>query len=63
MDLKVIDKCFVKQGSGMIIDVAGNNLSAKSVLFCKMTPFIITKDGNIDKFEGSKMDAFYQAND
>ena len=28
-----------------------------------MTPFIITEDGNIDMFEGGKMDAIYQADD
>ena len=28
-----------------------------------MTPFIITEDGNIDMFEGGKMDAIYQVDD
>ena len=32
MDLKVIGKCFVKQGSGMVIDEAGNKLPAKYYL-------------------------------
>ena len=63
MDLKIIGKCFVKQGSGMFIDEVGNNLPVKSILFCKMTPFIITEDGNIDKFKGGKIDAIYQADD
>ena len=63
MVLKVIGKCFVEQGLGMVIVEAGNKLPAKSVLFCKMTPFIITMDGDIDKFEGGKMDAIDQADD
>ena len=28
-----------------------------------MTPFIITKDGDIDNFTGGKVDARYQADD
>ena len=63
MDLKVISKCFIKQESGLVLDEAGNKLPAKSVLFCKMMPFIITKDWDIDNFEGGKMDAIYQADD
>ena len=47
----------------MVIDEAGNKLPAKSTLFCKMTPFIITKDGDMDKFKDGKMDAIYQADD
>ena len=45
------------------MDEAGNKLPAKSILFCKMMPFIITKDGDIDKFKGGKMDSIYQADD
>ena len=63
MDLKVISKCFVEQGLGMVIDKVGNKLPAKSILFCKMTSFIITEDGNITKFDSGKMDAIYQADD
>ena len=63
MDLMVIGKYFVKQGSGMVIDEVDNKLQVKSILFCKMTPFVITKDGNIDKFKGGKIDAIYQADD
>ena len=63
MDLKVAGKCFIEQGSGLVVDKLGNKLPAKSVLFCKMTPFIITEDGDIDKFKGGKIDAIYQADD
>ena len=61
MDLKVTGKCFVKQESGLVIDVVGNNLLAKSVIFCKMTPFVITEEGNIDILIGGKMEVVYQA--
>ena len=44
MNLKVIGKSFVKQGLGMVIDKVGNKLPVKSILFCKMTSFIIMKD-------------------
>ena len=47
----------------MVIDKVVNRLPAKSILFCKMTPFIVTEDGNVDKFESGKMDATYQADD
>ena len=47
----------------MVIDESGNKLPAKSILFCKMTSFIINMDGNIDKFKGGEMDAIYQADD
>ena len=47
----------------MVMDKTGNKLPAKSVLFCKMMPFVIIKDGDIDKFEAGQMDAIYQAND
>ena len=63
MDPKVTGKCLIEQGSGMVIDKAGNKLPAKFILFCKMMPFIITKDSDIDKFEGEEMDSSYQAND
>ena len=63
MDLKVTGKCFIKQESGLVIDEAGNKLLAKSLLFCKMTPFVITEEGDIDNFTGGKMEAVYQADD
>ena len=59
MDHKVTGKCFIKQESGLVIDEAGNKLSAKCVMFCKMTPFIITEEGDIDNFTSGKMEAIY----
>ena len=63
MDFKVAGKCFVGQGSGLVVDAAGNRPPTKSILFCRMTPFINTKDGDIDNFAGGKVDAIYQADD
>ena len=58
-----MDKCFIEQGSGLVVYASGNRLPAKSVLFCRMTPFIITEDGGIDNFTGGKVDIIYQADD
>ena len=55
--------CFIKQESGLIIDEAGNKLPMKSVIFCKMTPFVITEEEDIDNFTGGKMEAIYQVDD
>ena len=49
--------------SGMVIDEAGNKLLVKSVMFCRMMPFVITEEGDIDDFAGGKMEAVYQADD
>ena len=38
------------------MDEAGNKLQAKSVVMCQMTLFVITKEGDIDHFTGSKME-------
>ena len=61
MDFKVTGKCFIKQESGLVIDEAGNKLPAKSLMFCKMTPFGITEEGDINNFTGGKMETIYQA--
>ena len=63
MDFKVTGKCFIEQKSGLVVDTSGNMLPKKSVLFCRMTPFIFTEDGNNDNLAGRKVDAIYQADD
>ena len=63
MDLKVVGKCFIKQESGLVIDEAGNKLLAKSVMFCKMTPFVIIEEGNINNFTCGKIETVYQIDD
>ena len=61
MDIKAVSKCFIEQGSDLIVDAAGNRIPAKLVIFCNKRPFIITKDGDIDGFAGEEMDVIYQA--
>ena len=62
MHLKIASKYFIDQGSDLIVDAAGNKIPAKSVIFCKKRAFIITKDGDINKFAGEKMDVnFFDA--
>ena len=51
MDFKVAGKCFIEQESCLVVDASSNRLPAKSVLFCRMTPFMITEDGNINNVE------------
>ena len=63
MDLKIVGKCFTEQGSDLFVDLAGNRIPAKSVIFCKKGPFIVIKDGDIDKFAAEEMDVIYQATD
>ena len=63
MDLKVTGKSFIKQESGLVIDEVGNKLSEKSVVFCKMTSFVITEEGDINNFTDGKMEAIYQVDD
>ena len=60
MDFKVIGKYFFKQESGLVINDVGNKLLTKSVMFCRMTPFVITEEGDIITFTGGKMEAVYQ---
>ena len=63
MDFKIVSMCFIEQGSEIIVDAAGNMIHTKSVIFCEKRAFIITEDGDIDKFAGEEMDVIYQAND
>ena len=63
MDIKVVGKCFFKEGSDLIVDGAGNRIPAKSVSFCKKRPFIITDDQDINLSAGGEMDVIHQATD
>ena len=47
---------FVESETGLILDMVGNRLLEGSVIMCKVTPFIITKDGDIDYMGSSKME-------
>ena len=63
MDLKAAAKCTIEQDTGLVVDETSNKLPAKSMVLCKMTPFIITEDGDIDYFMGGKMETVFQAED
>ena len=49
----------MEQETGFLVDEAGNKPHAKSVVTCQMTPFVITKEGNIDHFTGGTMENVY----
>ena len=63
MDLKIPSKCYIDQGSDLIVDSVSNKIPAESVIFCKKRAFIITKDGDITKFTGEEVDVICQATD
>ena len=63
MDFKVVTKCLVKQDTDLVVDEAGNKLPTRVVIMCKMTPFVITEDGDIDYLASGKMESVYQADD
>ena len=63
MDLKIASKCFVEKDSGLIVDSAGSRIPAKSVIVCKQKAFIITEEGDINRFSGEGMGVIYQAAD
>ena len=48
IDLKIAAKCIFKHDTGLVIDEAGSKLPAKSMILCKMTPFIITEEETLN---------------
>ena len=56
-------QCIVEQDIGLVLDMPGNRSPAGSVIMCKLTTFVITKDGDTDYGGGGKMEMVYQAND
>ena len=54
---------FVEQEIGLVLVMVGNRLPAGSVIMCKLTPFVIMKDGNINYVGGGKVEVVYQADD
>ena len=59
MDFKVVAKCAIEQDTGLVVDEAGNKLPARAVIMCKMTPFLITEDRDIDYLASRKMENVY----
>ena len=63
MDSSITAQCFVERESSLKLDMVGNRLPAGSVTMCKLTLFVIMKDGDIDYMVGGKMEVVYQADD
>ena len=63
MEGTIAAQYLVEQETGLVLDMAGNMLSAGSDIMCKLTPFVITEDGDIDYIGGGKMEMVYQADD
>ena len=63
MEGTIAAQCFVEQKTGLVLDMAGNKLPARSVIMCKLTPFVIMEDGDIDYVGGGKIEMVYQADD
>ena len=63
MDLKVAAKCVIKQDTGLVVDEAGNKLPVKAVIICKMSPFIIIEEADIEYLASGKMETVYQVDD
>ena len=63
MDSSITAQCFVERETSLILDMAGNRLPGGSVIMCKLTPFVITKDDDINYVGGNKMEMVYWADD
>ena len=49
MESSIAAQCFVEWKSSLVLDMGGNRLPVGSVIMCKLTPFVIMKDGDINK--------------
>ena len=63
MEGTIAAQCFVEWETCLVLDMMGNRLPAGSVILCKLTPFVITEDGDIDYMGGGKMETLYWADD
>ena len=63
MDSSITVWCVVERETSLILDMADNRSSVGSVMMCNLTPFVITKDGDIDYIGSSKMEMVCQADD
>ena len=63
MESTIAAQCFVEQETGLVLARAGNKLPAGSVIMCKLTPFVIMQDCDIDYVGGGKMEIVYWADD
>ena len=60
MDFQVVAKCVIKEDTGLVVEEGGNKLQAGVVIMCKMTPFVITEDGDSDYLASRKKENVYQ---
>ena len=63
MESATASQCFVDQETGLVPDMVDNKLSVGLVIMCKLTPFVVTEDGDIDYVGGGNMEMVYQADD
>ena len=63
MESTIAAQCFVEQETSLVLNMVGNKLPAGSVIICKLTPFVITEDGDIDYVDGGKMETVYWADE
>ena len=63
MESTIVAQCFVEQDTGLMLDMTGNNLPARSLIMCKLTSFVIMEDSNINYVGGGKIEMVYQADD
>ena len=63
MESTIAAQCLVEQETGLVLDMVGNRSPAGSVIICKLTQFVTTKDGDINYMGGGKMEMVYQADD
>ena len=61
MDSSITAQCFVERESSLILDMVGNRFPAGSVIMCKLTPFVIPLEADIDYVGGGKMEMVYLA--
>ena len=54
MENTIVAQCMVEQDTGLVLDMAGNRLPAGSVIICKLTTFVIRKDGDLTMLEVGK---------
>ena len=63
MESSIAAQRIVEQETGLVLDMAGNKMLAGSVIMCKLTPFVILKDGNINYVGGGRMEMVYWTDD
>ena len=63
MESTIAAQSFVEQETGLVLDMVGNKLTAGLVIMCKLAPYVIMEDGDINYVGGGKMEMVYQADD